>query len=158
MNFIGNDLYPVLETDVVHSLKFLFLPHSSGWIVRIAEDEGCGLLIGTFALEVYDLYPVLETDVVHSLKFLFLPHSSGWIVRIAEDEGCGLLIGTFALEVFEIYLISAVAHTFQFVFYYFAAAVCNAGEEAVVDRCLYQYLFARHADGFQTARNGWYNA
>ena len=80
-----------------------------------------------------DLYPVLETDVVHSLKFLFLPHSSGWIVRIAEDEGCGLLIGTFALEVFEIYLISAVAHTFQFVFYYFAAAVCNAGEEAVVD-------------------------
>ena len=26
------------------------------------------------------------------------------------------------------------------------------------DRCLYQYLFARHADGFQTAGNGWYNA
>ena len=105
-----------------------------------------------------DFYPMFETDVVHSLQFLFLPYSSGWIVRIAEDEGCGLLVGTFALEVFEINLISAVAHTFQFVFYYFAAAVCNAGEEAVVDRCLYQYLFARHADGFQTARNGWYNA
>ena len=105
-----------------------------------------------------DLYTVLETDVVHSLQFLFLPDSSGWIVRIAEDEGCGLLVGTLALEVFEINLISAVAHTFQFVFYYFAAAVCNAGEETVVYRSLYQHLFARHADGFQTAGNGWYNA
>ena len=105
-----------------------------------------------------DFYTMFETDVVHSLQFLFLPHSSGWVVRVAKNEGGSLLVGTFALEVFEIYLISAVAHTFQFVFHYFAAAVCDAGKEAVVDRCLYQYLFARHADGFQTARNGWYNA
>ena len=105
-----------------------------------------------------DLYTVLETDVVHSLQFLFLPYSSGWIVRVAENEGCGLLIGTFALEVFKIYLISAVAYTFQFVFYYFAAAVCDAGEETVVYRSLYQHLLSRHADGFQTAGNGWYNA
>ena len=73
-----------------------------------------------------DLHVMLEADVVHSLQFLFLPYSSGWVVRVAENEGGSLLVGTLALEVLEIYLVSAVAHTLQFIFHYFAAAIGNA--------------------------------
>jgi len=73
-----------------------------------------------------NLHVMFETDVVHSLQFLFLPYSSGWVVRIAEDEGGGLLVSTLALEILEINFVGAVAHTLQFIFHYFAAAIGNA--------------------------------
>ena len=73
-----------------------------------------------------DLYSVLETDVVHSLQLLFLPYSSSWVVRVAENKGGGLLVGTLAFEIFEIDFVGAVAHTLQFIFHYFAAAIGNA--------------------------------
>ena len=101
---------------------------------------------------------MLETDVVHSLQFLFLPYSSGWVVRIAEDEGGGLLVSTLALEILKIYLVGTVTHTLQFIFHYFAAAILDTGEEAVVHRSLHQNLLAWHADSLQTAGDGWYYA
>ena len=69
VDFIGDDLHVMFETDVVHSLQFLFLPYSSGWVVRIAEDEGGGLLVSTLALEILKIY--LVGTVTHTLQFIF---------------------------------------------------------------------------------------
>ena len=82
MDFICDDLYPVLETDVVHSLQFLFLPYSSGWIVRVAENEGCGLLVSTLALEILKIY--LVGTVTHTLQFIF--HYFAAVVGNAGEE------------------------------------------------------------------------
>ena len=68
VNFIGNDLHVMLEADVVHSLQFLFLPYSTGWVVRIAEDEGSGLLVSTLALEILKIDFV--GAVTHTLQFI----------------------------------------------------------------------------------------
>ena len=101
---------------------------------------------------------MLLADVVHVFQFLFLPNTSCRIVRVAEQEGCRLLVGALAFEVFEVDFVGAVADTFQLIFYHFATAVSDAREEAVIHWSLYQNLLARHADGFQTARDGWYYA
>ena len=93
-----------------------------------------------------DLHVMLETDVIHSLQFLLLPDSSCRVVRVAENKGGGLLVSTLALEILEIYFVGTVTHTLQFIFHYFTATVGNAGEEAVIHRCLHQNLFAWHAD------------
>lgn len=75
---------------------------------------------------------MLLADVAHAFQFLFLPYTSCRIVRVAEQEGCRLLVGALAFEVFEVDFVGAVADTFQLVFYYFATAVSDAREEAVV--------------------------
>ena len=69
VDFIGDDLHVMLETDVIHSLQFLFLPYSSGWVVRVAEDKGGGLLISTLALEILEIY--LVSAVAYTLQFIF---------------------------------------------------------------------------------------
>ena len=105
-----------------------------------------------------NLYTMLLADVVHAFQFLFLPNTSCRIVRVAEDESSRLLVSTFALKILEIDFVSAVSHTFQLVFYYFATAVSDAREEAVVHWSLYQHFLAWHTDCFQTARDGWHYA
>ena len=69
VNFIGNDLHVMLEADVVHSFQFLFLPYSTGWVVRVAENEGSGLLVSTLALEILEIY--LVSAVSYSSQFVF---------------------------------------------------------------------------------------
>ena len=72
----------MFETDVVHSLQFLFLPYSSGWVVRIAEDEGGGLFVGTLALEILKIY--LVGTVTHTLQFIFF-HFAATVLDTGEE-------------------------------------------------------------------------
>ena len=37
--FVSNDAHAVANADIVHALKFVAPPHSSGRIVRVAEQE-----------------------------------------------------------------------------------------------------------------------
>ena len=45
----------MLLADVAHAFQFLFLPYTSCRIVRVAEQEGCRLLVGALAFEVFEV-------------------------------------------------------------------------------------------------------
>ena len=69
MDFVGNYLYVMLQTDVVHALQFLLFPYPSGRVVRVAEDESSRLFVSTFALEILEIY--LVSAVSYSSQFVF---------------------------------------------------------------------------------------
>ena len=68
VDFIGNNLHAMLQANVVHAFKFFFCPHASRGIMRIAEQEYGGFLIGTLALEVFEINHVAVTL---SAKWIF---------------------------------------------------------------------------------------
>ena len=72
----------MLETDVVHSLQFLFLPYSSCRVVRVAEDECGGLFVGTLALEILKIY--LVGTVTHTLQFILF-HFAATVLDTGEE-------------------------------------------------------------------------
>ena len=82
VDFIGDDLHVMFETDVVHSLQFLFLPYSTGWVVRVAENEGSGLLVSTLSLEILKIY--LVGTVTHTLQFIFF-HFAATVLDTGEE-------------------------------------------------------------------------
>ena len=52
MYLVADDAHPVALADVVHALQLLPGPHASTRVVRVAEQEGRGLLVSTLGLEV----------------------------------------------------------------------------------------------------------
>ena len=82
MYLVGDDFHAVLHADVVHALQFLLLPYSSGRVVRVAEDEGGGLLVGALALEILEVD--LISAVAHTSQLVF--HHFASIVLDAGEE------------------------------------------------------------------------
>ena len=93
VDFIGDDLHVMLETDVIHSLQFLLLPDSSGRVMRIAEDECGGLLISTLTLEVFEIY--LVSAVAYTLQFI-LYHFTATVLDTGEELYTGVCTKTFS--------------------------------------------------------------
>ena len=56
VDFIARHLHTMLMTDVVHTLQFLTSPNTSRRVVRVTEQEECGLLIGTLCLEIIKIH------------------------------------------------------------------------------------------------------
>ena len=86
-----------------------------------------------------DKHLVVETYLCDTQEFVARPHSSRGVVRIAKQHYRHVGVRCFPLQVVEVDVIGLVFVN-QRTLDYLASAVSDAGEEAVVDGCLYQYL------------------
>ena len=85
MNLIADDGYSMLTTDVTHALKLLSLPNSSARVVRVAEEEEGGLLVGALCLEVL---PVHLECVIDTLE-----RTLQYFTSVVSDAGAETVVG-----------------------------------------------------------------
>ena len=111
------------------------------------HDELAVYLVGD------DLHVVAQADVVHAFQLLSLPHAPGGIVGIAKQEHRCLRVGAFPLKVVKVHAVG-VALPHEFILYGRAAAIGDAGKEAVVYRGLYQHLLPREGESLEGSRRG----
>ena len=100
---------------------------------------------------------MLEADVAHAFEFFSGPYAPSRVVGVAEEEHLDGRIGTFLFEVLPVNHILAVHHL-ERIFDKGASVVADAGEEAVVHRCLDEHLVAWLCRAFDDGRDGWHDS
>ena len=99
---------------------------------------------------------MLTADIPYACQLFFRPYASCRIMRIAKQEDFDGRVSTLLLERIPIHFIASIHYT-EWAFCEHAIVVPDAGEEAVIDRCLYKNFVAWTGSRLDDGGDSWHN-